>query len=253
MSRTDTPPERPSLLRGVVVAAVAGAFLAVSGAFVQGPAPLALRLAYWIPMMVAGGVWGHLCAAMIERWIDAERRPWLLAAALTAAISGPVTVAVWALTGPVFGEGFYPLALLPHFLLPVTVITAAMTVVSIFLDRARPVATHAAAPGAPPARFPDRLPPRLRGATLIAVQAEDHYLRVHTDRGSDLILMRLSDALAELEGLEGARTHRSWWVARDAVRDARRSDGRATLILDGGLEAPVSRRYARALREAGWF
>ena len=66
--------------------------------------------------------------------------------------------------------------------------------------------------------FLDRLPLRLRGATIRAVQAEDHYLRLHTDRGSDLILMRLSDAVSELEGLEGARTHRSWWVAREAVR-----------------------------------
>ena len=86
-----------------------------------------------------------------------------------------------------------------------------------------------------------------------SVEAEDHYLRVHTDRGSDLILMRLSDALAELEGLEGAQTHRSWWVARDAVRGVTRGDGRATLTLEGGLSAPVSRRYARALREAGWY
>ncbi len=107
MSRTDTPPERPSLLRGVIVAAVAGrSWLSAGPSSRVRPPPSALRLAYWIPMMVAGGVWGHLCAAMIERWIDAERRPWLLAAALTAAISGPVTVAVWALTGPVFGEDF---------------------------------------------------------------------------------------------------------------------------------------------------
>jgi DNA-binding LytR/AlgR family response regulator len=94
---------------------------------------------------------------------------------------------------------------------------------------------------------------KLRGASIRAVQAEDHYLRIHTDRGSDLILMRLSDALDELEGLEGSQTHRSWWVARDAVREVARGDGRATLTLDGGLTAPVSRRYARALREAGWY
>ena len=85
------------------------------------------------------------------------------------------------------------------------------------------------------------------------MQSEDHYLRVHTDRGSDLILMRLADALQELEGLEGAQTHRSWWVARSAVRDVSRGDGRATLTLDGGLSVPVSRRYAKALRDAGWY
>ncbi|WP_235559357.1 LytTR family DNA-binding domain-containing protein [Brevundimonas sp. Leaf168] len=85
------------------------------------------------------------------------------------------------------------------------------------------------------------------------MQAEDHYLRIHTDRGSDLILMRLSDAVEELEGLEGAQTHRSWWVAREAVRAVERGDGRATLTLDGGLSAPVSRRYARMLRDAEWW
>jgi DNA-binding LytR/AlgR family response regulator len=65
--------------------------------------------------------------------------------------------------------------------------------------------------------------------------------------------MRLADAVAELEGVEGAQTHRSWWVAKDAILDARRGEGRATLNLRGGIEAPVSRTYARSLREAGWF
>jgi hypothetical protein len=37
--------------------------------------------------------------------------------------------------------------------------------------------------------------------------------------------------VAELEGIEGAQTHRSWWVAKAAVRDAKRGDGRATLTL----------------------
>jgi DNA-binding LytR/AlgR family response regulator len=128
-----------------------------------------------------------------------------------------------------------------------------LSALNVFLGRERPVETHASSPGAAPARFLDRLPPRLRGARLLAVQAEDHYLRLHTDRGSDLILMRLSDALAELEGLEGAQTHRSWWVARDAVASVARGDGRAALTLDGDITAPVSRRYAKALREAGWW
>ena len=72
-------------------------------------------------------------------------------------------------------------------------------------------------------------------------------------KGSDLILMRLSDAVAELEGLEGAQTHRSWWVAKAAVMDVRRRNGRATLTLTNGIEAPVSRAFARSLREDGWY
>lgn len=253
MSRIESTPERTSVIRGVLIALAAGAFLAFSGAFVEGQTPLVHRIAYWIPVMLVGSLWGHVCSVIIAPRFDPDRQPWLLATALTAAISGPLTVVVWALTGPVFGDGLYALELLPRFLLPVAAVTGTVTVIHVFIDQSRPTATHAAPPGAPPARFPDRLPPRLRGATLIAVQAEDHYLRIHTDRGSDLILMRLSDALAELEGLEGARTHRSWWVAREAVRDVSRGDGRALLTLDGGLTAPVSRRYAPGLRQAGWY
>jgi DNA-binding LytR/AlgR family response regulator len=88
---------------------------------------------------------------------------------------------------------------------------------------------------------------------LYAVSSEDHYLRLHTSKGSDLILMRLSDAIIELEGLEGAQTHRSWWVAKEAVESTRRDGDKVVLLLKGGAEAPVSRPNMRPLREAGWF
>lgn len=241
------------LARGLAVAAMAGVVLALTGAFGMDNASLGRRLAYWVPVMLAGAGWGEVCARLIDRRIDMDERPWLSVAALTAAITGPVSLLVWLVTGLFFEGEVYPLQTLPLMVGPVLIVTATMSGLNVFLGKARPVQTHAAPSGAAPARFPDRLPMKLRGATIRAVQAEDHYLRIHTDRGSDLILMRLSDALDELEGLEGAQTHRSWWVARAAVRDVARGDGRATLTLDGGLTAPVSRRYARALREAGWY
>lgn len=238
--------------RGVGVAVGAGVVLALTGAFGTDIVPLWVRFAYWVPLILVGAVWATLCSRLIERVIDPDERPWLTVAALSAATAGPVVILVWLVTGLVFEGHIYPLARLVYFIGPVLVVTVAISALNVFLSRSPPVQTHAGAGGAP-ARFLDRLPPRLRGATLHAVQAEDHYLRLHTDRGSDLILMRLSDAVAELEGLEGARTHRGWWVARDAVRDVSRGDGRATLTLEGGIVAPVSRRYARALREAGWY
>lgn len=239
--------------RGVGVAVGAGVVLALTGAFGTNIVPLWLRFAYWVPLILVGAVWAHLCSRLTERLIDPDEQPWLTVAALSAATAGPVTVMVWLVTGLVFEREIYPLDRLVHFIGPVLVVTVAISAINVFLGRPAPVQTHAHPGGAAPARFLDRLPPKLRGAALFAVQAEDHYLRLHTDRGSDLILMRLSDAVAELEGLEGARTHRSWWVARDAVRGVSRGDGRAVLTLEGGLVAPVSRRYARALREAGWY
>jgi len=65
--------------------------------------------------------------------------------------------------------------------------------------------------------------------------------------------MRLGDAIEELQGLEGAQVHRSWWVARAAIADVRRGDGRAVLTLVSGAEVPVSRTYAPQLRAAGWY
>lgn len=241
------------LVRGLSIAAAAGVVLAFTGAFGSGNAPVSLRLVYWIPVMLAGAAWGHVCSRIVDRWIDMDERPWLTVLALTAAITGPVSVLVWAVTGLVFEGGVFPLRALPYMVGPVLTVTAAMSAINVFVSKSQPIQTHAAPVGSASARFPDRLPPKLRGAAIRAVQAEDHYLRIHTDRGSDLILMRLSDALDELEGLEGAQTHRSWWVAKDAVRDVSRGDGRATLTLEGGLTAPVSRRYAPALREAGWY
>lgn len=239
--------------RGVGVAVGAGVVLALTGAFGTDIIPLWVRLAYWVSLILAGAIWATLCGRLIERIIDPDEQPWLTVAVLSAATAGLVVVMVWLVTGLVFEGEIYPVSRLVDFIGPVMVITVAISAINVFLNRPPPVQTHADAGGTAPARFLERLPPRLRGATLHAVQAEDHYLRLHTDRGSDLILMRLSDAVAELEGLEGARTHRSWWVARDAVRDVKRGDGRAALTLEGGIVAPVSRRYARALREAGWY
>lgn len=241
------------LARGVLLALGGGLVLALTGSFEMGRAPLWLRLVYWEPIMLIGALWGHVASRLVEKHIDLDRQPWLMAVALTAAISGPIALSVWAVTSLVFnGDRTLHLSSLPNFLLPVLIVTGTLSVLNVFMART-PRQTHAAPVGAAPARFPDRLPPKLRGAAIHAVESEDHYLRVHTDRGSDLILMRLSDALTELEGLEGAQTHRSWWVAKDAVRDVARGEGRATLTLPGGLEAPVSRRYAKALRDAGWY
>lgn len=237
--------------RGVLVAGIAGLFLAFVGAFGTGDAPLWMRLVYWLVLCWSGAAAGAVVGGIVQNSGLTERRPFVGGAVITLGVALPGTLYVWAVSSLMFG-GLPRLETLGRFFLPVLVITAAITALN-FLAARRPIETHAGAPEAAPPRFLDRLPPRLRGATLYAVEAQDHYLRLHTSRGEDLILMRLSDAVAELEGIEGAQTHRSWWVARAAVADARRGDGRAVLTLANGAEAPVSRAYAKALREAGWF
>jgi DNA-binding LytR/AlgR family response regulator len=230
---------------------------------------LAMCLAVALVMGVSGmthslwetGTWmaeatiGALCGIAAGRWLVPvtwyRSRLWAAVLLIAVVITAPISATILArlaflqhvrLTWPIVGE-----------VAPQVFATSLVMTALAFMLRRHPTQTHAARPDAPAPKFLSRLPPRLAGADLYAVEAEDHYLRLHTSQGQDLILMRLSDAIEELEGLEGAQTHRSWWVARAAVAQAERLDGRAVLTLKDGAEAPVSRGFAKTLRSAGWF
>lgn len=239
--------------RDLGIAAAVGAFLSFVGALNSDELPMLTRLIYWVPLMLGGALLGHGMALLVARIPQARVNDWAFGAVLSLLLAAPATFVVWGYTSLVFGRPM-PLANLPFLFGSVLVMCCAMTALMMLVNRPGRV-THAPAPGAPaPAvRFMERLPAKLKGAAIYAVSAEDHYLRVHTSKGSDLILMRLADAISELEGLEGAQTHRSWWVAREAVESVRRDGDRVVLVLKGGAEAPVSRPNVRPLKQAGWF
>ena len=99
-------------------------------------------------------------------------------------------------------------------------------------------------------KFLKRLPEHYKSAEIYAVSSADHYLRVYTDLGEELILMRLMDALKELEQVPGMKTHRSWWVAFDGVAERQRNQGKQSLRLKSGVIVPVSRSFDKAVKEA---
>jgi hypothetical protein len=237
-------------LRGAGVALASGLFLTFSGAFGTDDAPLAGRLAYWMGLMALGYLWGALVARFFFR---AQGRrtgnDWIDAVLASLVMSVPFTFVVWFATRAAFQSNI-PLRGLPILFGSVFLVSLAITAINLILETRR--ATAASAEPTPP-KFLERLPLKLRGAAVWAVEAEDHYLRLHTSKGQDLILLRLADAISELEGIEGMQVHRSWWVAREAIADARRADGRATLTLKDGSEVPVSRTYAGLLRDRGWI
>lgn len=239
-------------LRGLGLAAAAGVFLALAGAFQTGDAALGIRFAYWIGVMLVGATAGVVVSVLVDQggWFD--DRPALQGSLIVVALTVPLTLMIWLISSLAFRGGWPAPESVGYFVGPVFIVTCAMTALNYFTQQA-PTETHAAPAGAAPPRFLERLPVKLRGSEIFAVEAEDHYLRLHTSKGQDLILMRLGDAVAELEGLEGAQVHRSWWVARAAVEDARRGDGRAILTLRDGARVPVSRAYAKALRASGWI
>lgn len=239
--------------KSYATATAAGAFMAFVNAFGMINTPLWMRLLYWVPLMLAGAVIGHFASAALLRQPRIGDSRVALWAAVTTAVTIPATVVVWAVTGWMF-HGGPTLGSLPYFIGAVLPVSAVMTALMMAVNMPG-AATHAPAANAPPApvRFVERLPAKIMGGVIYAVEAEDHYLRVRTSKGDDLILMRLADAMAELDGIEGAQVHRSWWVAKDGVAEVKRADGRVTLLLKDGAEAPVSRPNVKALREAGWF
>jgi hypothetical protein len=90
--------------------------------------------------------------------------------------------------------------------------------------------------------------PRLRArlssgftGEILALESEDHYVRVHGLRGSELLLIRLRDAIAEMDGLPGEQTHRSWWVARQAVAGVHARGRGCEIKLTNGERALVAR------------
>jgi hypothetical protein len=192
-----------------------------------------------------------VCQIVFRRWPPVARRMWVRGVLTGLIMTVPMALLVWGIDLAVADHK--PLVSdLPGYILVSLGVSIFMSLLSVTMMQERLVFVPVESRG-PTVRFLDRLPPKLRGAQVWAVEAEDHYLRLHTSKGQDLILMRLADAVAELDGVEGLQVHRSWWVARDAIADIARGDGRATLTLQDGSQVPVSRTYAKVLRERGWM
>lgn len=88
---------------------------------------------------------------------------------------------------------------------------------------------------------------------ILALESEDHYVRVHGVRQSELLLMRLRDAIAAMAGVPGEQTHRSWWVAREAVAGTVASGRKREIRLVNGLNVPVARDLVDRLERSGFL
>lgn len=256
---------RQILIELTVVVAI-GVLLALIGPFGTFAASFGWRLLYWVPLIVLGYLIYRPIGATAS-WLGNRLQlpigPMWVVATLVATV--PMTVLVWAAgcSGTCRGPDSIDRALVWYG--QVLVIGGAVTLL-LYLRSPRATATPSPVelPSPEPAPEPlpvivvpsspflDRLPPHL-GTTLIALEMEDHYVRAHTALGSDLILMRMRDAIGELAGVPGMQVHRSWWVAQAAVTGVERDGRNVRLELSNGLRAPVSRERVAALREAGWI
>lgn len=230
-----------------------GALMGFLGPFGTARITASWRYGYWMSCMVGGGLIGAGLDRLLEPRLPS---PWKRAVVVSLLMTPLVSLWVHASAVGVLGAGFRwrDVLMLNGQVLPISL---AVMLVRALVWRPRPtrIETRTVVEAPMPeaeTTFRKRLSARRRTARLIAVEAHDHYLKVHTDAGEELITLRFADALAELDRAHGWQVHRSWWIAAEAVQDVRWRRGTGEARLLGGLVAPVSRTYAPMLKAAGW-
>ncbi len=231
-----------------------GALLGVFGPFGSFQNDVVLiRVAYWVIVFVTCGVAYGLAIRFVAPRARRKRIPvWAWTPAMVLIISFPLTVITRAVA-TVFWPAIGGVVSRVDWYGQVVLVSLVYVCLYGVLPRGLPRSAPPAAPGiAETPQILRHLPPRL-GKQILCLSMEDHYVRLHTEHGSVLVLMSLNQAIEELGRLDGLQVHRSWWVARHAVERVI-EDGRSVrLVLRSGIEAPVSRASVVRLRSAGWI
>lgn len=248
-------PDRHFYLRAGMLASAGGLLLALLGPFgsyLNGP--FTVRFLFWLTSCWIGFLlYGAIVRFLLIRWrASVMDRIALLLGILAASIpqawiSRELALHIW----PHLEDHFPSLAL---WYAQTVVIAGLFVSVGAGWSLWR---RHDMRSGAQPEVRPERgdMPADVffEPATVLALQIEDHYVRVHRADGSQIILMSLKQAIGNVSGMDGLQTHRSWWVARAAVTEVIGTPRNMRLRLSNGLEAPVARSAVIKLREAAWL
>ncbi len=235
-----------------------GLVLGFAGPFGSYPAyPAVTRYAFWLGLTAAGAL-AAVAADTVLRLAKLRTGGFRIGAvALVSAV--PMTfVVAWTMSFVQPGRVFTPQQLPVLFacvaavqLLIVLATAAASPAVNVEAASGRasalPQPAEEAFAAAYPAALLSRLPPGI-GSDIIALETEDHYLRVHAAGGSALILMRMADAVALLDPRLGAQVHRRWWVAEAAVSGIRAEGQKLSLCLTNQSLVPVGRTFSAAAK-----
>jgi len=99
----------------------------------------------------------------------------------------------------------------------------------------------------------DRLLDRINapeGVRLTKVSSDNHYIKIRTDDDAEhRILMRLRDAVTEIDVEDGIWAHRSHWVALKQIQSIEIVNGKEVLKMRHGCDVPIGPKYRPQLIE----
>jgi hypothetical protein len=231
-------------VRALSFATVMGVLIGVLGPFGSYLNPMPLRIFDQLVMIPSGTV---IAGVLIPLQLGLGRRlglplPFCLAVAVVvtavpiAALSALVSTLIWP-----WNVAHYHVS---TWYFEALLMLASLGVLWIILEAARsawrvaPASQQAPAPSA---------------GTVLCLQTEDNYVRVHRAQGSSLELMPLHEAIARFGAVDGLQVHRGWWVAGAAVESAERQGRNWRLRLVNGVSAPVARNRVVEVRARGWI
>lgn len=261
-------PSPPPLSRLLVIWIAASIAVTIAGPFGTIGFPFALRLPYWLWLIGINTLkWALWFRFGIGRLGPAPRTKLWLALAGVVVVNLPLPVEVMLANMAVGADGTMHYATV-YGSSAAMGLTLTLGIAALQWTRRRQEAVPTPIPESDSALLPPdetTIPDGPTGGLLAragitdaalvqAVEAEDHYLRLHlADGRKPLVLYRLRDALAELSHLEGEQVHRGHWVAAGAVQGLERREGRKwALRLQCGLVVPVSATFMPAVRRRGW-
>lgn len=208
--------------------------------------PVAVRFFYWLSVQFAGWctaiVFSVLADIVLERFTKHA-----FARMMTGAIVAALPIGLWIAFIDWSFTGRTPTtsAVLANAAVALP-LSALFCVLAYMTLRRELEAVPRNVPDTPPLLA--RLKPGNRGA-ILRLSAEDHYTRIITSHGQELLLLRFSDAVKEVGNTSGLRIHRSHWIADGHVAELRRTNGGLSLLTKDGTRLPVSRASQKSARE----
>lgn len=224
--------------------------LGVSGAFGTSYFPIIKRILYWFVSITLGYIIAISVTTVLDKVSFFINRPILYHTIYIIIITLLIDACI-SLSTSYFQRKTFDFNNYFYLLFPVFIVSLFITIIHSLLYQT-PLQSHQLATSKKPEIY-SRFEPRFRNAEIYAIKSEDHYLRFYTSAGEFLILMRLYDAIKELEGIEGSQCHRSWWISKAAVENTENEYGKKYFVLKNQIKAPISRSFMKSLKDMNWF